>query len=119
MSVRLKVITWVSTAVWALLIVAGIVVPLGLSEPIVLSGNELVSFAYVADNDSHFGPATSSRDIFSFTRMCTHSGSTCKFPFCHSDLSIRAIKFLARALVRKSSLTEVAKSPVTETQRVA
>jgi len=71
--VRLKLITWIAAAIWALLIITGAVVPLGLSDPVVLASKELAPFEYVADNYTLFGSGTTSRDGFSFTRVCTLS----------------------------------------------
>lgn len=66
---KARVPSWASTAGAALLVVVGIVTPLGLRDEIVLGESELIEFQYVHD-PGPFGSVTMARPHADFTRYC-------------------------------------------------
>ncbi|KIW17682.1 hypothetical protein PV08_04877 [Exophiala spinifera] len=66
---KTRVPSWASTAGAALLVVAGVVTPLGLHDEIVLGESELIEFQYIRD-PGPFGSVTMARPYAEFTRYC-------------------------------------------------
>src|ERR1700685_2941736 len=70
MSGTVTTLTRVTLGVWILSAITGVVTPIGLSSTIALAGNASVHFTYIADTQTSFGSATTSRELLKWSRWC-------------------------------------------------